>query len=115
MIAELAGGYVWINPGGNLEIKYYFREITDGKTFEHKPEDVLSYNDVDSYKLSEPITIQRVVYDGGVNLPKKSSEDESLYTLYALNIHLPSAWRLKTRPCLVSVPSNALVNDWLLK
>ena len=82
MIAELAGGYVWINPGGNLEIKYYFREITGGKTFDPKPEDVLSYNDVDSYKLSEPITIQRVVYDDGVNLPKKSSEDESLYTLY---------------------------------
>ena len=52
------------------------------KTFNPKPEDVLTYDEVDSYKLSEKIEIQRVVYDNGITTPFKSSEDESLYTLY---------------------------------
>lgn len=82
MIGELAGSYIQINPYGTLEFKDYCR-IEDGKiTFDPYSDLVLSYNDVDSYKLSESITIERVVYDDGVTVPKKSSEDESLYTLY---------------------------------
>ena len=53
-----------------------------GKVFDPSPEEVLSYDEVDTYKLSEEIIIERVVYDDGVTEPKKSSEDDSLYTLY---------------------------------
>lgn len=82
MIGELAGSYIQINPYGTLEFKDYCR-IEDGKiTFDPYSDLVLSYNDVDSYKLSESITIERVVYDDGVTIPKKSSDDDSLYTLY---------------------------------
>lgn len=82
MIGELAGGYLFITPLGKLEIRYYFR-IEDGeKTFDPDLGRQLSYNDVDTYKIGDIITIQRVVYDDGVSLPKKSSDDESLYTLY---------------------------------
>ena len=82
MIGELAGSYIQINPYGTLEFKDYCR-IEDGKiTFDPYPDLVLSYNDVDSYKLSESITIERVVYDDGVTIPKKSSDNDSLYTLY---------------------------------
>ena len=82
MIAELAGGYLHVDPWGTLSIKYYFRETTEGKTFDPKTEDVLTCDEVDSYKLTEEIKIQRVVYDNGVTTPFKSSDDESLYTLY---------------------------------
>lgn len=82
MIGELAGSYIQINPYGTLEFKDYCR-IEDGKiTFDPYSDLVLSYNDVDSYKLSESITIERVVYDDGVTIPKKSSDNDSLYTLY---------------------------------
>lgn len=82
MIGELAGGYIFIDTAGKLEIRYYFRMEDDQKTFDPDLGHVLSYNDVDSYKLGDTITIQRVVYDDGVNVPKRSSDDESLYTLY---------------------------------
>lgn len=82
MIAELQGGYVHIDENGILYIKYYFREIENEKTFDPDENIVLSYDEVDTYKLSEEIIIERVVYDDGVTEPKKSSEDDSLYTLY---------------------------------
>lgn len=82
MIAELQGGYVHIDENGLLYIKYYFREIGNEKTFDPDENIVLSYDEVDTYKLSEEIIIERVVYDDGVTEPKKSSEDDSLYTLY---------------------------------
>lgn len=82
MIGELAGSYIQINPYGTLEFKDYCRLENGEITFAPYSDLVLSYNDVDSYKLSEKIEIQRVVYDDGVSVPKKSSEDESLYTLY---------------------------------
>lgn len=82
MIGELAGSYIQINPYGTLEFKDYCRLENGQITFDPPSDQVLSYNDVDSYKLSESITIERVVYDDGVTIPKKSSEDESLYTLY---------------------------------
>ena len=82
MIAELQGGYVHIDENGLLYIKYYFREIENEKTFDPDENIVLSYDEVDTYKLSEEIIIERVVYDDGVTEPKKSSEDDSLYTLY---------------------------------
>ena len=82
MIAELAGGYIVINEGGNLELRYYFRYENGEKTFAPESDKVLSAEDVDSFKLTEQITIERVVYDDGVNLPKRSSDNEDLYTLY---------------------------------
>ena len=82
MIAELQGGYVHIDESGILYIKYYFREVNNEKTFDPDDNIVLSYDEVDTYKLSEEIIIERVVYDDGVTEPKKSSEDDSLYTLY---------------------------------
>ena len=82
MIAELQGGYVHIDGNGVLYIKYYFREVNNEKTFDPDDNIVLSYDEVDTYKLSEEIIIERVVYDDGVTEPKKSSEDDSLYTLY---------------------------------
>lgn len=82
MIAELQGGYVHIDENGVLYIKYYFREVNKEKTFDPDDNIVLSYDEVDTYKLSEEIIIERVVYDDGVTEPKKSSEDNSLYTLY---------------------------------
>lgn len=82
MIAELAGGYIHINEYGKLELKYYFREENGVRTFDPEDSQVLSYEDVDTFKLSDQIIIQRVVYDDGVSVPKKSSDDDSLYTLY---------------------------------
>ena len=82
MIAELAGGYIIINEGGNLELRYYFRSENGEKTFAPESDKVLSAEDVDNFKLTEQITIERVVYDDGVNLPKRSSDNEDLYTLY---------------------------------
>ena len=82
MIAELAGGYIVINEGGNLELRYYFRYEKGEKTFAPESDKVLSAEDVDSFKLTEQITIERVVYDDGVNIPKRSSDNEDLYTLY---------------------------------
>ena len=82
MIGELAGGYIVINEGGNLELRYYFRYENGEKTFAPESDKVLSSEDVDSFKLTEQIIIQRVVYDDGVNIPKKSSDNEDLYTLY---------------------------------
>lgn len=82
MIAELAGGYIVINEGGNLELRYYFRYENGEKTFAPESDKVLSAEDVDNFKLTEQITIERVVYDDGVNLPKRSSDNEDLYTLY---------------------------------
>ncbi len=82
MIAELAGGYIVINEGGNLELRYYFRYENGEKTFAPESDKVLSAEDVDSFKLTEQITIERVVYDDGVNIPKRSSDNEDLYTLY---------------------------------
>ena len=82
MIAELAGGYIVINEGGNLELRYYFRSENGEKTFAPESDKVLSAEDVDNFKLTEQITIERVVYDDGVNLPKRSSDNEDLYTLY---------------------------------
>ena len=82
MIAELAGGYIVINEGGNLELRYYFRYENGEKTFAPESDKVLSAEDVDNFKLTEQITIERVVYDDGVNVPKKSSDNEDLYTLY---------------------------------
>ena len=75
--------YVWFSQPqvekGSILTDY---ESSEKKTFRPLPDDLLSYNDVDTYKLSEEITIERVVYDDGVTEPKKSSEDDSLYTLY---------------------------------
>lgn len=71
MIAELAGGYIVINEGGNLELRYYFRYENGEKTFAPESDKVLSAEDVDSFKLTEQITIERVVYDDGVNIPKE--------------------------------------------
>ena len=82
MIAELAGGYIVINEGGNLELRYYFRYENGEKTFAPESDKVLSAEDVDNFKLTEQITIERVVYDDGVNIPKRSSDNENLYTLY---------------------------------
>ncbi len=82
MIAELAGGYIIINEGGNLELRYYFRSENGEKTFAPESDKVLSAEDVDNFKLTEQITIERVVYDDGVNVPKRSSDNEDLYTLY---------------------------------
>lgn len=82
MIAELAGGYIVINEGGNLELRYYFRSENGEKTFAPESDKVLSAEDVDNFKLTEQITIERVVYDDGVNVPKRSSDNEDLYTLY---------------------------------
>ena len=82
MIAELAGSYIHIDPHGTLEFKDYCREVNNQTTFDPPDDLVLSYDYVDNYKLSEEITIERVVYDDGINIPKKSSNDESLYTLY---------------------------------
>lgn len=82
MIAELAGGYIVINEGGNLELRYYFRYENGEKTFAPESDKVLSAEDVDNFKLTEQITIERVVYDDGVNVPKRSSDNEDLYTLY---------------------------------
>ena len=82
MIAELAGGYIVINEGGNLELRYYFRYENGEKTFVPESDKVLSAEDVDNFKLTEQITIERVVYDDGVNVPKRSSDNEDLYTLY---------------------------------
>ena len=62
MIAELQGGYVHIDENGLLYIKYYFREIENEKTFDPEENIVLSYDEVDTYKLSEEIIIERVVY-----------------------------------------------------
>ena len=82
MIAELAGGYFHINEYGKLELKYYFRYENGEKTFAPESNKVLSAEEVDNFKLTEQIIIQRVVYDDGVNIPKRSSDDEDLYTLY---------------------------------
>ena len=82
MIGELAGGYIVINEGGNLELRYYFRYENGEKTFAPESDKVLSAEDVDNFKLTEQITIERVVYDDGVNVPKRSSDNEDLYTLY---------------------------------
>ena len=82
MIAELAGGYLSIDEWGTLSIKYYYNTVNGTRTFDPPEENVLSYEDVDTYKLSEEIVIQRVVYDDGITVPKKSSENEDLYTLY---------------------------------
>ena len=82
MIAELAGGYIVINEGGNLELRYYFRYENGEKTFAPESDKVLSAEDIDNFKLTEQITIERVVYDDGVNVPKRSSDNEDLYTLY---------------------------------
>lgn len=82
MIGELAGGYIVINEGGNLELRYYFRYENGEKTFAPESDKVLSAEDVDNFKLTEQIIIERVVYDDGVNIPKKSSDNEDLYTLY---------------------------------
>lgn len=73
MIAELAGRYIRIDNTGVLRFKKF--ELSD---------EVLTYDEVDTYKLSDIITIQRVVYDTGTTKYETSS-DESLYTIY-LNI-----------------------------
>lgn len=75
MIGELAGGFIRINNEGYLEIVEYI--LSD---------DVIYENDVESYKLGDINTIGRVVYDDGINVPKTSSDDTSLYTIY-LNIN----------------------------
>lgn len=82
MIGELAGGYFRINEYGKLELKYYYREESGQRTFDPESDKVLTSEEVDSFKLSDQIIIQRVVYDDGVNVPKRSSDNEDLYTLY---------------------------------
>lgn len=75
--------YIWFSQPqvekGSILTDY---ESSEKKTFRPLPDDLLSYEDVDTYKLSEEIEIQRVVYDNGITTPFKSSNDESLYTLY---------------------------------
>lgn len=72
MIAELAGGYAEIDNDGKLKIKYYSNNnITNEITTE----------DIDSYKLGEPFTIERVVYEFGA-IHKESSSDDTLNTIY---------------------------------
>ena len=70
MIAELAGRYIHIDETGTLSFKKF--ELS---------KDTLSYDEVDTYKLGDITTIERVVYDTGTT-KYESSKDENLYTIY---------------------------------
>ena len=72
MIAELAGGYITINKDGKLEIRTYLSDISNN---------TITADDVDTFKIKNTITIQRVVWEF-VSSKMESSEDESLYTVY---------------------------------
>lgn len=71
MIAELAGGYAFIDSNGKMNIATYLTE----------PTDELTTDDIDSYKLGTAITIQRLVYEFGA-IHKETDNDTSKYTLY---------------------------------
>lgn len=71
MIAELAGGYATINHEGKLEIKTYLEN----------PINIIDSEEVDSFKIKNTITVERVVWEF-VSDKKESSNDESLYTIY---------------------------------
>jgi hypothetical protein len=72
MIAELAGGYATINSDGKLEIRTYLDDISNN---------TIDSEEVDSFKIKNTITIERVVWEF-VSDKRESSEDQSLYTLY---------------------------------
>lgn len=69
-IAELQGGYAFINEHGNLDISKHKQESK--KT--------ISYDEIKDSKLGEYHKITRVVYDNGVN--KCEYGDETYNTLY---------------------------------
>jgi hypothetical protein len=72
MIGELAGGYIIINNEGKLEVKTYLDSISNN---------IINADDVDTFKIKNTITIQRVVWQF-VSEKKESSNDSSLYTIY---------------------------------
>lgn len=72
MIGELAGGYISINKDGKLEVRTYLDSISNN---------TITADDVDTFKIKNTITIQRVVWEF-VSSKMESSEDESLYTIY---------------------------------
>lgn len=72
MIAELAGGYANINSDGKLEIKTYSNDNLVN---------TIDSEEVDSFKIKNTITIERVVWQF-VSEKRESSNDESLYTIY---------------------------------
>lgn len=72
MIGELAGGYITINKEGKLEVKSYLDSISNNS---------IDADDVDTFKIKNTITIERVVWEF-VSNKMESSEDESLYTIY---------------------------------
>ena len=72
MIGELAGGYITINKDGKLELRNYLDNISNN---------TITADDVDTFKIKNTITIQRVVWEF-VSSKMESSEDESLYTVY---------------------------------
>lgn len=72
MIGELAGGYIIINNEGKLEIKTYLDSISNN---------IIDADDVDTFKIKNTITIERVVWQF-VSEKKESSNDSSLYTIY---------------------------------
>lgn len=72
MIGELAGGYIIINNEGKLEVKTYLDSISSN---------IITADDVDTFKIKNTITIQRVVWQF-VSEKKESSNDSSLYTIY---------------------------------
>lgn len=72
MIAELAGGYAIIDENGKLQIKTFLNQT---------PTNIITADDVDTFKIKNTITIQRVVWQFVAN-KFESSSDESLYTIY---------------------------------
>ena len=72
MIAELAGGYASINSDGKFEIKTYLDSIGNN---------IIRADEVDTFKIRNTVTIERVVWQF-VSEKKESSSDDSLYTVY---------------------------------
>lgn len=72
MIAELAGGYAIIDENDKLQIKTFLNQT---------PTNIITADDVDTFKIKNTITIQRVVWQFVAN-KFESSSDESLYTIY---------------------------------
>lgn len=73
-IAENAFGYAIINKYGKLEIKTYKQEPTVHNR--------ITAGDLDTYKLGDKITIERVVYEfGAIKYDTSDTHDTSLYTL----------------------------------
>lgn len=72
MIGELAGGYISINKDGKLEVRTYLDSISNN---------TITADDVDTFKIKNTITIERVVFDF-VAHKMESSNDTSLYTVY---------------------------------